>query len=168
MDFLIQLGFGLVLLLVGLSAGMVAERKHLRDLAAREAVLLREVLVTDLRSFPSLAADAGGAMLVTGESVISSDYFKTFVAALKKIIGGELRTLETLMSRARREAVLRMVELARRQGYDAVCNVRLETVDISGSEVASNKGMTMATVVASGTAYRRSGSGTSASAAPAV
>ncbi len=157
MEFIIQVAIGATLLLFGLFAGKLAEKKHLRSLAAREAAIFPGFLITDLRTCPGAkgGTDGGGATLVTGESVISSDYFKNFVAALKKIIGGELRTLETLMSRARREAVLRMVESARKQGYDAVCNVRLDAIDIGGSGVNTQKAMTMATVVASGTAYRR-------------
>ena len=153
MEMIINLAIGATLLLCGLFAGKVAERKHLRSLDAREAVLLKDFLVTDLRSCPGHAAPGG--VLVTGESVVSSDYFKTFVATLKKIIGGELTTLQTLMTRARREALLRMVESARGQGFDAICNARIETVDIGGAGVNTQKVMTMATVVASGTAYRR-------------
>jgi hypothetical protein len=112
MDFLIQIGIAAALLLIGLCAGMVAERRHLKRLAEEEATFVAPLMITDLRSFPMCGtahtSEADAPALVSGEAVISSDYFKTFVAALKKIIGGELRTLETLMSRARREAVVRM------------------------------------------------------------
>jgi len=153
MEFIIQVAIGATLLLFGLFAGKIAEKKHLKSLDTREAALLTGFLISDLRTCPG--AVAPGAVLVTGESVISSDYFKTFVSTLKKIIGGELTTLQTLMTRARREAILRMVESARRQGFDAVCNVRLDTADIGGSGVSAEKVLTMATVLASGTAYRR-------------
>lgn len=159
MDFLIQIGIAVVLLLIGLCAGMVAERRHLKRLAEEEATFVASLLMTDLRSFPMCGtahtSEADAPALVSGEAVISSDYFKTFVAALKKIIGGELRTLETLMSRARREAIVRMARQARSLGYDAICNVRIESADIGGSGVSEQKAMTMVCVVASGTAYKR-------------
>lgn len=158
-NILIDFGWVLVLLIVGLSAGTIAERRHLRRLALEEAEVLAPMLVTDLRSFPMCGAgassEATAPALVTGESVISSDYFKTFVSALKKIVGGELRTLETLMSRARREAIVRMARRARSLGYDSICNVRIESADLGGSGESTQKAMTMVCVVASGTAYKR-------------
>jgi uncharacterized protein YbjQ (UPF0145 family) len=65
--------------------------------------------------------------LVTGNVVISVDYFKRFLAGLRGIIGGRVKTYETLLDRSRREAVLRLKESAKRDGYKAVVNVRLET-----------------------------------------
>jgi uncharacterized protein YbjQ (UPF0145 family) len=59
--------------------------------------------------------------------VVSLDYFKRIIAGLRGIIGGRVKTYEPLLDRARREAVLRMIEDAKARGYDAVVNVRLET-----------------------------------------
>ncbi len=162
-DTLIGFAWVLALLLVGLGAGKITERRHLRRLAREEESLLSGMLITDLRQFPMCAegstTEANAPSLVSGEAVVSSDYFKTFLATLKKIIGGELRSIETLMSRARREAVLRMARQARSLGYDAICNVRIESTDIAGSTVnPQQKALIMATVLASGTAYRRAGS----------
>jgi uncharacterized protein YbjQ (UPF0145 family) len=113
---------------------------HFRRLAGREAAL-SHILVTDLRSLPpGCAAEPFG--LVTGEVVISSDYFKTFVASLKKLIGGELRTFETLMERARREALVRALESADRMGANRLVNVRFAT-----SNIGSMKRKRMAAMV---------------------
>lgn len=158
-DILFDFGWVVVLLIVGLSAGRIAERRHLKRLAVDEAAFVTPLLMTDLRSYPmcgtSHTSEADAPALVSGEAVISSDSFKTFIAALKKIIGGELRTLETLMSRARREAIVRMARQAHSLGYDAVCNVRIESADLGGSGVSEKKAVTMVCVVASGTAYKR-------------
>lgn len=156
MEGLIQLGFVLALILVGLFAGRFAEKRHLADLADRETAA-SGVTLNDLRVFLPAADAARGTTLVTGEAVISSDYFKTFVAKLKGFIGGELKSLQTLMDRARREAVLRMVEEARAKGYDAVCNVRIEGFDIAGASVQKKGGIVLVAVLASGTAYKRAG-----------
>jgi len=66
--------------------------------------------------------------------VISADYFKNFVAGLRKLIGGRLRSYETLLDRGRREAILRMKMDARRRGANRVFNVRFETASISKGE----------------------------------
>lgn len=65
--------------------------------------------------------------MVSGNVVVSLDYFKRVIAGLRSIIGGRIKTYEPLLDRARREAVLRMTESARSQGFDAIFNVRLET-----------------------------------------
>ncbi|HBG96576.1 MAG TPA: hypothetical protein DDY14_14925, partial [Chromatiaceae bacterium] len=46
---------------------------------------------------------------------------------LRGLVGGRIKTYEPLLDRARREAMLRMIESARANGYDAIINVRLAT-----------------------------------------
>lgn len=156
MEQLIQLGGVAFLILLGLFAGRIAEKRHLSRLAEREAAIAGFVM-HDLRMYLPAADHAKGGTLVSGEAVISSDYFKTFVAKLKGFIGGELKSLQTLMDRARREAVLRMIEDARAKGYDAICNVRIEGFDVAGASVQKKGGMVVVAVLASGTAYKRAG-----------
>jgi uncharacterized protein YbjQ (UPF0145 family) len=69
--------------------------------------------------------------MVTGSVVISVDYFKRFVAGLRKLVGGRVTTYETLLDRARREAILRMKERAKDLGAYIVFNVKIETASIS-------------------------------------
>ena len=80
-------------------------------------------------TFESLPEDwqVTSTELVHGSVVISLDYFKRVIAGLRGLIGGRIRTYEPLLDRARREALLRMAEDAKKRGYDAVVNVRLET-----------------------------------------
>ena len=70
--------------------------------------------------------------LVSGSVVISSDYFKRFIAGLRMLIGGRLNTYESLLDRARREAILRMREEAKALGATQIFNVKLETISIGG------------------------------------
>jgi uncharacterized protein YbjQ (UPF0145 family) len=49
------------------------------------------------------------------------------------IIGGRVKAYETLLDRARREALLRLKEDAVERGYHAVVNVRLETCRIANA-----------------------------------
>jgi uncharacterized protein YbjQ (UPF0145 family) len=149
----VKIAIPAVLVTVGLFAGRVAERRHLASLTRREAAL-KDMMCTNLRSYPGGVGGDGRAELVMSHAVISSDYFKTFVAGLVNIIGGELKTLQTLMDRARREATVRLLEDAKAKGYNAVCNVRYDAVAIAKVEQKKKNPMTMATILASGTAYR--------------
>jgi uncharacterized protein YbjQ (UPF0145 family) len=88
------------------------------------------------------------------EAVIASDYLKTFLAGLRNIFGGEVGSYVTLATRARREALVRMMEQAHAQGYDALCNVRMDPADIGGN--TARRGVPMVAILASGTAYSRS------------
>jgi uncharacterized protein YbjQ (UPF0145 family) len=122
------LGF-VVLLLVGLFVGRENERRHFRELAALETTL-RDIAVSNAHRTPDLAAFRNG-VLVVGSVVIAEDYFKRVAAALKSLVGGNLRSYESLLERGRREAIVRMKEEARRHGATHVVNVRLETASLS-------------------------------------
>ncbi|NQT85144.1 heavy metal-binding domain-containing protein [bacterium] len=148
---MVQLGIFLFLIFLGLVVGRARERGHFRNLEDREQ-RLQHMLVTDIKSFPGGADPGKGGALVMGQAVIASDYLKSFLAGLRKLIGGELRSYETLMERARREAILRMLEQADDQGFNAVCNLRMGTADIGG--MSGSKGAAMVEAFATGTAYR--------------
>jgi uncharacterized protein YbjQ (UPF0145 family) len=64
---------------------------------------------------------------------VSEDYFKRVVSALQSLIGGRLKSYESLLDRARREAVLRMKQQARDQGANLIINVKFQTFSIPGN-----------------------------------
>lgn len=143
----------LVLLALGFTVGGFVERAHFRRIELREKELAY-IQRTDIRTLPA-GARAELCGLVTGEVVIASDYFKTFLANFRKMIGGNLRTYETLMERARREALLRMLAEARQKGANHVANVRFASCNIgSGSNTKRRKLAAMVEMYAYGTAYR--------------
>ncbi len=144
-DIVLPIVLPLVLVVLGFAAGRLAERRHLRSLAEREAA--PGPAATNLRRLPDGARVVASALCI-GNVVIASDYFKTFGASLKTLVGGRLRTLETLLDRGRREAALRLREDAARLGADLVMNVRFET-----SIIRSNA----AEVTAYGTAVKLAG-----------
>lgn len=117
-----------LLMLVGYVAGRASERRHYRSIFRREQEL-KNVLAFSARTLPPTIA-AESSALVVGDVVISIDYFKKFVAGLRNLIGGRMMAYETLLDRARREAVLRMKQKARDQGADMIFNVKLETVPL--------------------------------------
>jgi uncharacterized protein YbjQ (UPF0145 family) len=155
MELLINLIFFVGLVLLGFFAGTHAERKHLRSIEAREHAF-RDMPVTDLKTFPAGVQTSPTPKLIVGEVSIASDYLKTLLASLRNLIGGEVASFESLLQRARREAVLRLMEQARAEGYDAIANLRMESADIGGNVITNQKNSIVVTsVIASGTAYRR-------------
>ncbi|OIO02778.1 hypothetical protein AUJ67_01890 [Candidatus Desantisbacteria bacterium CG1_02_49_89] len=134
------------LVALGYFAGTAAEKKHYRSIKEREKKFLGMPAVTIEK-----AEDESGiadARLVCGSVVVSVDYYKRFLAALRNIAGGEVMSYETLLDRGRREAVLRMKESA--AGADMIVNMRLETATISGK--ANRKAVGTVEVMAYGTA----------------
>ena len=117
----------LVLMTAGFVFGRIAEKRHYKSIIAREKAL-HNVLCSSERNLPDLGHVEG--MLVSGSVVVSVDYFKRFVAGLRNIFGGRVSAYESLLDRARREAMLRMKAEAHAQGASSIWNVRLETSSI--------------------------------------
>jgi uncharacterized protein YbjQ (UPF0145 family) len=148
---LFDLGVPLFLLGLGYVAGTLAEQSHYKSIRVRE-LRLRRMPTTNLRRPPPHWRVAG-AGLVAGSTVVSVDYFKRFLAQLRSFFGGRVRAYESLLDRARREAVLRMKEEAAKHGYDAVINVRLESTNIA-SPLRNDRGTAGVEVIAFGTALK--------------
>jgi uncharacterized protein YbjQ (UPF0145 family) len=91
--------------------------------------------------------DAIGVQLVSGSVVISSDYFKTFVAGFRAFFGGRFRGYETLLERARREALLRLKQEAQAAGATLVIGVRFQSTTIAGSSTPSVEIMAFGTAL---------------------
>ena len=142
---LITLGVTIALLAIGVLVGKLREQRHIHELDAREAAQ-QGMIVTDLRTLPP-GMRAAGARLVTGESVIATDYWKTFISQLRRIVGGEVQSLGTLMTRSRREAKARMIEEAMAMGASAVINVRIETSEIGGQRAPITEVLAYGTAV---------------------
>ncbi len=122
---LIQLA---VLVAIGYFVGSRIEKKHYRSIKEREKKLLCCPVVTGddfLEDKPIRVT-----RLVSGSAVISTDYFKMIAGNLLNLIGGEVSVFESLLDRARREAVLRMKEEATKA--DIILNLRIETSTIAG------------------------------------
>lgn len=139
----------LALLALGYITGHLVEAKHHRSLTSREA--LPGPSMTTLSHLPANAV-VTRSTFCTGSTVVASDYFKTFAATLKGLVGGRLKTLETLLDRGRREALLRMREQAIQQGADMILCVRLETSMIM--KKAGKSGAPAVEIIAYGTAVK--------------
>lgn len=153
MDIVINFGFTLFLLLVTYLTGSFLEKRHFKKLLQRER-WSQKMIVTTFRTPPSdWRVESVG--LVTGSMVISVDYFKRFLAGLRGIVGGRIKTYEPLLDRARREAIMRMKEEARTKGYNTILNVRLETSRLASSR-RNGKGIAGVEMLAFGTGLKRS------------
>jgi uncharacterized protein YbjQ (UPF0145 family) len=139
----------LVLLLAGIIIGGAVEAAHFRKLARWEQDL-SGIMMSDMKQVPPNWR-VSDAVLVSGEAVIATDYFKVFVAGLRNLFGGRVRGYEKLMERARREAIVRMLRQAEQRGANVVWNVRLETSTIQGKQQKKSGGVE---VLAYGTAMK--------------
>lgn len=117
------------LLVIGYVFGQIAERRHFASIQEREKTHA-DILAFSAR-LPPLTSPPMTPVLVAGNVVISVDYFKSAAAALRSFVGGRVSAYESLLERARREAILRMKEDARRHGAKMIFNVKLETASIS-------------------------------------
>lgn len=131
----INLAVPLALLLTGYGVGRYLEQRHYVSIREREREL-RLVVALSTRYVPE-GVDVRGASVVSGSVVVSSDYFKTFVAGFRSLFGGRFRGYETLLERARREALLRMKQEARAAGSSLVIGVRFHTTQVAGSQTPS-------------------------------
>ena len=151
---LIQIFLPIVLVIVAYFTGTKVEAEHYKSITEREKRFLNLPALT--MEFKSLFKDAESiqqierAELVDGSVVISVDYFKHFVASLKNFFGGALNSYESLLDRARREAILRMKEKA--PNSDMIINLKLETSSIGKEGGSSGKGVLTVEVLAYGTA----------------
>jgi len=148
MQGLIALGISLVMVLIGLVVGKISERRHFRYLAEREAALT-QIVRCNLKRLPK-GCENRQSFLVMGSAVIATDYFKTLAAGLRNIFGGEMKSYRTLMNRARREAMVRMLEQAKEWDAGLVWNIRYETSTIQGKRRPGG-----VEVLAYGTAVKR-------------
>jgi len=113
----------IVLLAIGIIFGRTNERNHLKRLQADEAAL-SHIKVLNIKTMPDNLAQGGA--LVRGNVVIAVDYFKVVMSSIRMIFGGRLNSYETLLDRARREAIVRMQKDAQSLGADAIYNIRVE------------------------------------------
>ncbi len=151
LNLLLNFGLPILLLVVTYFVGSYLEARHFRDIVKRED----EAHGFPTVSFRAMPDDwtASSSTLVTGSIVISLDYFKRVIAGLRGLVGGRIKTYEPLLERARREALLRMIESARQQGYDAIINVRLETSRLANAR-GDGKGTAGVEMLAFGTAVK--------------
>lgn len=129
-------GTSVLLLVIGVIFGTRAQKKHIENLDRREAEL-SHLVVTNLKTVPE---GLGQPILVTGSVVIAFDYFRRFIAGLIMLVGGNISLYETMLDRARREALVRLLEKAQAHGAREVHNVRFEFSRVGASAKGAQVG----------------------------
>jgi uncharacterized protein YbjQ (UPF0145 family) len=145
-ELLVNLAIPLILITVALITGSTIEKRHFQSIRRRESALKGTPLM-NTRECPQDRPIAE-ARLVTGTVVISYDYFKRFLAGLRLIFGGEVKSYVGLIDRGRREAILRMRE--KHPDADIIVNLRTETSSVSKGR--RRRGIGTVEVIAYGTA----------------
>lgn len=101
------------------------------------------MLLLNIDHIPGKEIEALG--LVKGTVVQSKNFGKDFMAGMKTLVGGEIKSYTEMLTEARQIATKRMVDEAEALGADAVVNVRFGSSAIMQGA---------AEVVAYGTAVR--------------
>jgi len=147
-DLILDFGIPIGIILLAMVTGMIMEKRHFRSIRERE-LGFRHMPILSERQYPQDSPIVDSRM-VMGSVVVSIDYFKRFLATLRNIVGGEVRSYVSLLDRGRREALLRMREEC--PDADLIVNVRVETSSISKGGKKNKIGSTE--VLAYGTAIK--------------
>ncbi len=139
--------FFLFLLTLGYIFGTIIEKRHFTALQRREEQMVYLPMIAIKK--PLKDENITHSELVNGSVVISIDFFKKFVAGLINFFGGNITVYESLVDRARREALLRMKESAK--DASEIINIKIETSSIT----KNTKGIGAIEVLAYGTAIYR-------------
>lgn len=120
-----------LLIITGYISGTLVERAHYASINRREK---RSGCIPAVSGENFLEeGPVERSALVCASVVISADYFKLIVAGLRNLLGGEVTAHETILDRARREAVLRLKEQT--PGADIILNLRIETCLITEGSI---------------------------------
>ncbi|KOR15957.1 YbjQ family protein [Acinetobacter soli] len=124
-NLIFQLGVFVVLFVVGWGFGRYFERKHLKELEQKERLLAHIQLDTNRFVQP-----VQPGQFVSSNVVISHDYFKYIIANIQNFFGGRLTSYETVVERARREAIVRLKLQAQQYGCTHIMGLRLSTTEL--------------------------------------
>ncbi|MCC5849836.1 MAG: heavy metal-binding domain-containing protein [Verrucomicrobia bacterium] len=149
--FLVYFVVPLLLLVIAFFGGNAIALNHNKRLEARQQ-LVDHIRITDLKGYIRPQPGRCTPGLFCAEITLGIDHFRGFLGKLKNILGGEVKSYEKTLDRARREAILQVMEQAHAAGMNAVTNLRLEFVDISGNANRAKKAA-MVTIMAYGTGY---------------
>lgn len=148
---LFLVGLPLVMLAFAWSMGVWITRRHETDLAQRE-LAVAHIYVHNTGRLQDAVLGPHPPVMVTSEVTLGVDHFRGFLGQWKSLFGGQVRSYQMVLDRARREVVMRMLEQTHALGYNALANVRIDFADISGSALRRRKAADIS-VLASGTAY---------------
>lgn len=115
----------LILFSIGFGFGRRVEQRHLKALEYAEQQLSH--IRIDTNKFVECA---NHGHLISSNVVISHDYFKFVLANIRNFLGGRLTSYETIVERARREAIIRLKQQAANIGASQIMGLRLSTTEL--------------------------------------
>jgi len=124
----------IIIFIIVIACGMYfwkkVEKKHYASILEREERYKNIVVLSDkdLKRVKNVSPDA---LMIMEWTVVSIDAFKKLMAGFVNIFGGRMKAYESLVDRARREAILKVKQRAVEGWYNAIWNLRLETSSIS-------------------------------------
>ncbi|WP_312156005.1 YbjQ family protein [Acinetobacter variabilis] len=122
---IVQIVIFAILFSVGFGFGRYNERKHLQYLDEQEQ-RLAYIWVNNSRFIESTFP----GHMISSNVVISHDYFKYAIANVQNMLGGRLTSYESVVERARREAIVRLKLEAEKMGADQIMGIRLSTTEL--------------------------------------
>ena len=149
--FFLYIGLPALGLLGAFAAGNWIASRHEARLTQRSQAVAG-IRMTDMKRLLDAVEGPQPPMLVVSEITLGVDHFRGFLGNLKNIFGGEVKSFQTTLDRARREVIMRLLEQTQANGYNAVANLRVEFVDISGNATMAQKAASVS-ILASGTAH---------------
>lgn len=123
--FILKISITLVLFFIGWGFGRFIEQKNLRELDEKERLLSH--IYIDTNKFQTSNHQG---QLISSNVVISHDYFKYIIAQIQNFFGGRLTTYESVVERARREAIVRLKQEAEKVGAKQIMGLRLSTTEL--------------------------------------
>ena len=111
------------------SSGTVPELSRISSVIIPE-VMRTDIILTNIDSVPGKTVVEHFG-LVQGATIRAKHIGTDTLAALKNIVGGELKGYTKLLQESRQEATERMVEQAKELGANAVINVRFATSSVA-------------------------------------
>jgi uncharacterized protein YbjQ (UPF0145 family) len=134
LDLALRIGIPVLLVALGFFWGSFVERRHYASIERRERER-RPIPVTNVRELDE-GRHVASSRLVSASVVVSVDAFKAMVGSIQIFFGGRVRAYESLVDRARREAILRLFDEA--GAVDTLVNLRVETSMIDQDEPGKN------------------------------
>jgi len=106
----------------------MAEKKHYKQIKQKESELKNIVV---LSKYDAKILDIKWTELVTWSIVLSIDFFKNFISWFVNFFGWEMTAYESILDRARRDTLVKIKEKAKKNWFNAIANLKLETSSIS-------------------------------------
>ena len=126
MEFLILI----IITLLGLFFWKRAESKHYASIQEREEKYKNIIVISDTDLKRAKNSQSEGVLFVEG-TVVAIDAFKKLMASFINLFGWRMKAYESLVDRARREAVLKVKQRAAEAWCNVIANLRIETSSIS-------------------------------------